>query len=257
MNALAHLALVLPVSLIAMSPAPPAPYAPPPPPAEWAGMSAEARLQSIESRVLEPLRRELAARQLALGNAAFLRVFKESAEMELWLRPAAQGPYSLFRAYSIAAFSGTLGPKTKEGDKQAPEGFYATTSRLLNPRSRYHVSFDIGYPNTFDRHHQRTGSLIMVHGKNVSIGCYAMTDPVIEEIFLILKAALDAGQVEVPVHCFPFRMTSERLARAEAERSPWLAFWQDLRAASDAFDRTRTPPAITVREGRYVLAPQR
>ena len=216
-------------------------------------MSAEARLASIEARVREPLRKELAARDFSLGNAALLRVFKESAEMELWLRPAAKEAFSLFRTYAIAAFSGTLGPKTKEGDKQAPEGFYATTATLLNLRSRYHVSFDIGYPNALDRHHQRTGSLIMVHGKNVSIGCYAMTDPVIEEIFLIVKAALDAGQAEVPVHCFPFRMSDERMARAEAESAPWLPFWQDLRAACDAFEKTRVPPPVTVRGGRYVI----
>ena len=250
-----HLALTLPVALAAMSPAPPAPYPPPPEVARWTAMPAAERLASIESRVRAPLEGEMRARGFTVGGEAFLRVFKESAEMELWLRPGARGPFSLFRTYSIAAMSGTLGPKVKEGDMQAPEGCYATTKRLLNLNSRYHVSFNIGYPNALDQHHQRTGSLIMVHGKNVSIGCFAMTDLVIEEIFLLVKAALDAGQAEVPVHCFPFRMTDERLARAGAEGSPWLPFWQDLRAVHDAFDQTRLPPAITVQNGRYRIAP--
>jgi murein L,D-transpeptidase YafK len=233
------------------------PYPAPPDPVTWAGLPAQNRLASMNERVKPVLEKNLAARGFTLGDEAFMRVFKESREMELWLRAGKATTFSLYRTYTIAAMSGTLGPKQKEGDLQAPEGIYATTKRLLNVDSRYHVSFNIGYPNALDRHLQRTGSLIMVHGRNVSIGCFAMTDPVIEEIFLIVKAALENGQSEVPVHCFPFRMTEDRMARAEAEQSPWLNFWQEIKLVYEAFEQTKKPPLIDTNSGTYVIQKQK
>jgi murein L,D-transpeptidase YafK len=143
----------------------------------------------------------------------------------------------------------------KEGDLQAPEGFYEVGIKQLNPMSRFHLSFNIGYPNAYDQHHGRTGSLIMVHGSNVSIGCFAMTDPVIEEIYLLVEAALKAGQVAVPVHVFPFRMTAERIAQAEAEGAAWLSFWRDeLAPPYAAFEKKGVPPGVKSVEGRYEVA---
>jgi murein L,D-transpeptidase YafK len=115
-------------------------------------------------------------------------------------------------------------------------------AKALNPQSDYHLSFNIGYPNDFDQAQARTGSFIMVHGKNMSIGCFAMTDPVIEQIYLIVDAALNHGQASVPVHVFPFRMTDERMAQAEKEGSPWLAFWKNLRDGHDRFETQHVPP---------------
>jgi murein L,D-transpeptidase YafK len=226
------------------------PYAAPPHEEAWRTLDATQRLADVNRRVKPVLIRELAAHGLRLGQKAFIRLFKESREFEFWMQ-SDSGEWKLFRTYLIAVYSGTLGPKLAEGDGQAPEGFYDVVRERLNPASRYHLAFNIGYPNAFDRHHARTGSLIMVHGNCVSIGCFAMTDPVIEEIYLIVAAALEGGQKSVPVHSFPFRMTDERLQRAASENSPWLAFWQNLRTAHDQFESTRQPPKVRVKDGRY------
>jgi murein L,D-transpeptidase YafK len=222
------------------------PYAPPPPPEQWQPMSAADRLTNVRSRLLPKLHEELAAKQLKLGQPAFIRIFKESRELELWLQNS-EG-WQLFRNYPIAAFSGTLGPKTREGDMQAPEGFYSVTKQQLNPASSYHLSFNIGYPNAYDLAHQRTGSLIMVHGDVVSIGCFAMTDALIEEIYLIVESALNNAP-SVPIHIFPFRMTEERLQKEST--SPHLDFWQNLRPAHDLFEKEHRVPQVTVANGRY------
>lgn len=163
------------------------------------------------------------------------------------------GPFQLLKTHPIARWSGLLGPKQKEGDKQAPEGCYGITRRLMHPGSDYHLAMNIGYPNGLDRALGRTGSLIMIHGKDVSVGCFAMTDPVIEEIYLLVDAALDAGQTEVPVHCFPFRMTDKRIA--EVVDSPWRGFWLKLKAVWDAFEKTKRVPQVGMVHGRYVPSP--
>ncbi|MBB5039049.1 L,D-transpeptidase family protein [Prosthecobacter dejongeii] len=227
------------------------PYPPPPSPEEWRLLKPDERLKHTRERVLEPLTQELMERDLQLGASTFLRVFKESRELELWLE--SQRGWKLFRKYPIAAMSGALGPKLKEGDGQAPEGFYGVTKSRLNPGSSFHLSFNIGYPNAYDVMQGRTGSFIMVHGGEVSIGCFAMTDPLIEEIYLIVQAALTNGQDEVPVHVFPFPVTEERLA-AESKNAA-NAFWQELRPGYEAFERNHTPPTIEVQKGCYVLQP--
>lgn len=227
----------------------PSSYPPPPSPDEWKAKSADERLADLRQRVLEPLGRTLEDRHLKLGNAVYIRAFKESRELELWLHTGSE--WTLFRTYAIAGMSGTLGPKLAEGDGQAPEGFYSATTRRLNPASNYHLAFNIGYPNAYDLHHQRTGSLIMVHGSNVSIGCLAMTDPVIEEIYILVSAALQAKQKEVPVHLFPFRMTAARMEAAQT--SPHLPFWQELKPAYDWFETHRRPPAMTLHDGHYAI----
>ena len=226
------------------------PYPAPPTPGEWKVLTAQERLQDVQRRLLPKLHDELALKQLQLGQHAFLRVFKESSELELWLHDGSK-QWKLFRSYPIACFSGVLGPKQREGDMQAPEGFYAVTKRLLNPASSYHLAFNIGYPNAYDLHHERTGSLIMIHGDQVSVGCFAMTDPVIEEIYLIMAAALEKGQREIPVHCFPFRMTPARMDQARAQDSTWLPFWENLREGYDLFETRGKPPAAVLEQDRY------
>ena len=222
------------------------PYAPPPETERWRTMTPAERLADARSRLLPKLEDELAQQQLRLGQPAFIRIFKETRELELWLQ--AEEGWNRFRTYPIACFSGNLGPKTKEGDMQAPEGFYAVTAPQLNPASSYHLSFNIGYPNAYDLHHQRTGSLIMVHGDTCSIGCFAMTDPLIEEIYLVVEAALK-NNTTVPVHIFPFRMSDERLQKEST--SPHHDFWQNLRPAHDIFDKDHRVPQVTVENGRY------
>lgn len=228
------------------------PYPPPPARETWKTMSAADRLADVRERVEPLLHQELAGKGLAAGDQVFIRIFKESRELELWMRDAS-GVWKLYRNYPIACHSGVLGPKQREGDMQAPEGFYSVARAQLNAASNYHLAFNIGYPNAYDLHHQRTGSLIMVHGDEVSVGCYAMTDPVIEAIYLLLSAALENGQPGVPVHCFPFRLSADRLRKAGDEKSPWMDFWSNLQEGYDAFEEHRKPPRVDVRDGRYVF----
>jgi len=225
----------------------PLPYPAPPDAEKWRAMNPAGRLDNVRSRLLPGLPDELSARRLKLGLPAFIRIFKETRELELWLK-GDDGRWKVFRDYPIATFSGTLGPKTREGDMQAPEGFYSLTPKQLNPASSYHLSFNVGYPNEYDLAHQRTGSLIMVHGDMVSVGCFAMTDPLIEEIYLVVEAALNNHAV-VPVHIFPFRMTEARMQNAHG--SPHLDFWQKLRPAFDCFETGRRVPHVTVENGSY------
>lgn len=193
----------------------------------------------------------LSAAGLRLGAPVFIRVFKREFELELWL--ARGGRFQRFAVYPICRWSGRLGPKLAEGDGQAPEGFYTVDAKALNPASRWHRSFDLGFPNAFDRAHGRTGSYLMVHGGCASIGCFAMTDPAIDEIWRLVTAALAAGQPRFHVHVFPFRMTQENLDRRRS--SPWAAFWQELKHGYDAFEATHRPPRVSVCDGRYRIAP--
>jgi murein L,D-transpeptidase YafK len=133
---------------------------------------------------------------------------------------------------------------------------YAVKRAALNPQSSFHLSFNIGYPNAYDAARGRTGSHIMVHGSDVSVGCFAMTDAVIEEIYLLVEAALKAGQAEVPVLCFPFRFGAERLARAETKRQeqPWVAFWrEELGPIDAAFEQNKRPPRVRVGAEPYAV----
>lgn len=225
------------------------PYPAPPAPEQWQTMNATDRLASVRARLLPKLHDELAAHQLQLGQPAFIRIFKESRELELWLQDDDQ-QWQIFRTYPIATFSGTLGPKTREGDLQAPEGFYSVTSKQLNPASSYHLSFNVGYPNAYDLAHQRTGSLIMVHGSTVSIGCFAMTDPLIEEIYLVVDAALK--NTIVPIHVFPFRFNGARMKQAEFNHEHiHLDFWRQLQSGYELFESSRRVPQVSIHEGRY------
>ncbi len=209
------------------------------------------RAEDAAARLRPVLNRDLAKAGLRFGDPVFLRVFKDPGELELWVLRPSTGLYKRFRTYKIAKFSGELGPKLREGDRQAPEGFYSVAADRMNPRSAFHLSFNLGYPNAYDRHHGRTGSLLMVHGSNVSIGCYAMTDAFIEEIYTLCDAALKNGQENFAVHCFPFRLTEERLLRER--ESEWFEFWTNLKEGYDAFERRGVPPAWSVEAGRYVF----
>jgi murein L,D-transpeptidase YafK len=192
----------------------------------------------------------LQAADLRIGSPVFFRVFKREFELEVWLRHG--DSYRLFATYPVCNWSGALGPKLREGDAQAPEGFYTVDARALNPQSRWHRSFNLGYPNAFDRAHGRTGSLLMVHGGCSSVGCFAMTDPVIDEIWRLVTASLAGGQKRFHVHVFPFRMTSEAMAASTGHRS--AAFWQTLKAGYDAFEIGHQVPEITVCNRRYSVA---
>ena len=209
------------------------------------------RAAAAAKRVRPALERDLAAKDLHFGDPVFIRAFKEEKELEVWVRHRKTGKFVLFRNYPIAATSGELGPKLAEGDNQVPEGFYFVPRSRLHPESTYHLAFNIGYPNAYDRHHDRTGSFIMIHGNRVSIGCLAMTDQRIEEIYTLCDAALANGQPFFRVHLFPFRMTEARMKKAAG--SEWIDFWNNLKQGHDHFEEHRVPPETTVAKGRYTF----
>jgi len=159
--------------------------------------------------------------------------------------------FELFATYPICNWSGTLGPKLTEGDKQSPEGLYVMGARQLRQSARWRRSLDLGFPNTFDRALRRTGSDLLIHGGCTSEGCFAMTDPVIDEIFWLSDAAMEEGQRRIQVHAFPFRMTPEKLAAHAG--SEWHGFWSNLKEAHDLFERTRRLPVVSVCGNRYVV----
>ena len=200
---------------------------------------------------LESFDQRLAARGVGLGVPIFIRIFKLESKLELWVEK--DGRFVRFATYPICLWSGRLGPKLKEGDRQAPEGFYTVSAEQLNPNSRWHRSFNLGYPNAFDRSYDRTGSFLMVHGGCQSIGCYAMTDAVVDEIWRMVTAALENGQARFPVHVFPFRMTERNLRLRRGQE--WESFWVDLQKGYDLFEQTKLPPAVSVCKGRYLFEP--
>lgn len=183
------------------------------------------------------------------GVPVHLRIYKLESELELWTEK--NGRFELFATYPMCLWSGRLGPKLKEGDRQAPEGFYTVDKDALNPNSRMHLSFNLGFPNVYDRGKGRTGSFLMVHGGCASIGCYAVTDRVVDEIWTLVTAALDNGQTRIPVHAFPFRMTERNLRLRKGDK--WSGFWADLKTGADLFEQNRLPPVVSVCEGRYVF----
>ncbi len=200
-------------------------------------------------RLAPQLENEMREKKLTMGQPIFIRILKEENEVELWVKKSLR--YELFKTYTICKYSGGLGPKIKEGDQQSPEGFYDVTVTALNPWSNFHLSFNLGYPNEYDKLHKRTGGALMVHGKCASVGCFAMNDLRIEEIYTVLDAAMSNGQDRFAVHIFPFRMTWDKLARHKG--SPWVPFWENLKQGYDYFQGHRTPPVVSVVEKNYAF----
>jgi murein L,D-transpeptidase YafK len=171
--------------------------------------------------------------------------------------------FALFQSFPICKWSGRLGPKTKYADYQSPEGFYSVSSKQLNPHSAYHLAFDVGYPNAYDRRHGATGNAVMVHGDCKSVGCFAMTNKGIDGIYKYVAAALANGQKEVPVHIFPFRMTEQAIARESGGGNvlaflgeswtgqDWSPFWHNLKQGYDLFEQTGQPPVAYACGDRY------
>jgi murein L,D-transpeptidase YafK len=198
----------------------------------------------------ETLEARLARTGFKLGQPIFMRIYKLEFEAEVWMQR--DGRYTLFAKYPICTFSGQLGPKMRSLDRQSPEGIYEVTAGQLNPHSRWHKAFNLGFPNAFDKANGRTGSYLMVHGGCSSIGCYAMTNPAVDDLFILAKAALTAGQTSFQVQALPFRMTAEALAARSAHAS--AAFWSELKPIVDVFDQTLAKPDVVVCDGHYRLA---
>jgi len=196
------------------------------------------------------LKRKMNDLNMSSTSPIMIRIFKENSELEVW-KQTRDGKFKLLEEFEICKWSGKLGPKFKEGDRQAPEGFYEITPALMNPNSSYHLAFNLGYPNTYDRSHGRTGSHLMVHGACSSRGCYAMTDEQVQDIYALARDSFKGGQRSFQVQAFPFRMTPENMARHR--NSPHLDYWKMLKTGYDHFEVAKTPPKISVCEQKYVF----
>ena len=203
---------------------------------------------------LQPLSKEtlmlLGKKGMDVPSPMYIRIFKEESELEVW-KQRPDGRYYHFRTYPICNWSGELGPKVKQGDKQSPEGFYKVARNQMNPNSQFYLAFNLGFPNAYDKANKRTGDFLMVHGKCKSAGCYAMTDALIEEIYALARESYIGGQDVIHVHAMPFRMTDANMA--SHAKSPWLSFWQTLKQGYDHFELTRLPADVAVCQRQYMV----
>jgi murein L,D-transpeptidase YafK len=202
-------------------------------------------VRALTLRQMESLNMDRAAPVL-------IRIYKEESTLEVWKQDRTS-KFALLNTYPICKFSGHLGPKIRRGDYQAPEGFYDITPNQMNPNSSEYLAFNTGFPNAFDRSLERTGSFLMVHGGCESVGCYAMTDYAMEEIYGLVSEAFQGRQKKVQLEAFPFRMTAENLASHADD--PNMPFWKMLKTGSDAFFAAGQPPMVAVCDRRYVFNP--
>lgn len=204
-------------------------------------------LQPIPAHVVSAME----AKGFSPDDPILIRIFKKESELEIWKR-ADDGRYERFKTYPICRWSGRLGPKKRQGDRQAPEGFYQVGAHLMNPYSSYYLSFDLGFPNRLERALGWSGGDLMVHGACSSRGCFAMTDEGIAEIYAIAREALNGGQRSLQVQAYPFRMTSFNMAKFSAD--PNIDFWRNLKQGYDIFEATRRPLEVSACSGRYVFS---
>jgi murein L,D-transpeptidase YafK len=196
------------------------------------------------------LARQIAAKGFRPEDPVLIRIFKAESEFEIWKKKP-NGDYALFKTYPICRWSGKLGPKTKIGDRQAPEGFYSVSLGQLNPNSQYYLSFNLGYPNRLEGALGYSGEALMVHGACSSSGCFALTDQAMAEIYPIVLKALKSGQPAFQVQAFPFRMNDQNMTAHAGD--PNMNFWRTLKVGYDYFQTTRQEPSVGACSSRYVF----
>jgi murein L,D-transpeptidase YafK len=216
------------------------------------GACEDAKYRTTSNKHNVPLTPELYSLMSQNGmrreNPVLIRSFKKESEMEIWKQTSA-GDYKLLKTYPMCRWSGQLGPKKREGDRMAPEGFYPITPAQMNPNSSYHLAFNMGFPNAYDRQLGRSGNFLMVHGACSSMGCYSMTDDQIQEIYALVREAHNGGQRSVQMQAMPFRMTPENMAKHRLDSN--IAFWKNLKEGSDIFEATRREPQVAACSGKY------
>ena len=193
---------------------------------------------------------DMTAKDMDLQSPMLVRIFKQEAELEVWKQDRA-GRFALLKTYPICRWSGDLGPKVREGDRQAPEGFYSISPAQMNPQSSFYLSFNTGYPNAFDKALGRTGSQLMVHGDCSSRGCYAMTDEQIAEIYSLGRESFFGGQRAFQLQAYPFKMTPVNMAKHR--NNPNMPFWKMIKQGWDHFEVTRHEPKVDFCEKKYVF----
>jgi murein L,D-transpeptidase YafK len=193
---------------------------------------------------------EMVSKNMDLQSPILVRLFKQEAELEVWKQDRA-GRFAILKTYPICRWSGDLGPKVREGDRQAPEGFYSISPAQMNPQSAYYLSFNTGFPNAYDRALGRSGSQLMVHGDCSSRGCYAMTDEQIAEIYALGRESFFGGQRAFQFQAYPFKMTPVNMAKHR--NNPNMPFWKMIKEGYDDFEVTRQEPKVDFCEKRYVF----
>ncbi|MEM7700068.1 MAG: 2-dehydro-3-deoxyphosphooctonate aldolase, partial [Verrucomicrobiota bacterium] len=186
-----------------------------------------------------------------LGDEIFLRVFKEESELEVWLKPEGERYFKIFKVFRLTAWAGTVGPKLREGDGQSPEGFYYVSLNRMRPDTQHHLGIDLGFPNDFDSHHNRTGSDLMIHGGAGAAGGFAVSPEHMSEIYTLCEAALKNGQKYFRVHALPFRMTDKRMEQEAQRGSRWFDFWVNLKEGYDFFENVNYPPDVSISGDDY------
>jgi murein L,D-transpeptidase YafK len=230
-------AALTPVRCLGQTAAPATPTAPP-----------------LPAKATKELPRDLLAlinkKKMPKLSPVLMRIFKEEAELEVWKQDAT-GHFQLLKTYPVCRWSGDIGPKEREGDRQTPEGFYAITPELMNPNSSYYLAINTGFPNAFDKANGRDGSFLMIHGDCSSSGCYAMTDQQVGEIYSLARDAFTGGRTSFQIQAYPFRMTPENLARHRT--NPHMAFWKMIKIGYDHFETTHLEPKVDVCNRQYVF----
>ena len=206
--------------------------------------------QKAKAPVPKRLVSSMKAKGMSLTSPIMLRIFKQENTLEVWKRKDT-GRYALLTSHEICKWSGAIGPKFKEGDRQAPEGFYRVNKHQMNPKSQYYLSFNMGFPNAYDRSHGRTGSHLMVHGACSSAGCYSMTDERVAEIYALARDAFKGGQKAFQIQAYPFRLTAKNMVKNRDHKH--YKFWKMLKTGYDHFEITRVPPKVDVCGKRYVF----
>jgi murein L,D-transpeptidase YafK len=208
----------------------------------------------VDGKATQPVSKallaEMSQKSMSPSSPILIRIFKRESELEIWKRKRS-GQYALLKTYPMCRWSGKLGPKKRNGDRQAPEGFYHVNAGMMNPDSQYYLSFNLGYPNKLEAALGYSGEALMVHGACSSSGCYALTDEGVAEIYAVARDALKGGQPAFQVQAFPFRMTPQNMA--ENRSDPNFAFWADLKRGYDIFEITRRQPKVSYCSGRYVF----
>jgi murein L,D-transpeptidase YafK len=216
--------------------------------------SVDVDLKKVSSKVNYELSGKIVQKMQAMNMAKtspiMLRIFKEEGALEVW-KANTSNRFEKLREYKICAWSGKLGPKVKEGDRQAPEGYYPLAPGQLNPNSSYYLAINTGFPNQYDRANGRFGTNLMIHGACSSSGCYSMTDEQMQEIFALARDAFKGGQTTIQLQALPFRMTAENMARHRT--SPNFEFWKNLKEGYDQFEITKRPPEFAVCDKKYVF----
>jgi murein L,D-transpeptidase YafK len=218
---------------------------------------AEVDLRNVKNKTTYELSGRIVSNMQAANmpktSPIMIRIFKEEGALEIW-KADATNRFAKLREYKICAWSGKLGPKVKEGDRQAPEGFYPISPGQMNPNSSYYLAINTGFPNRYDAANGRHGTNLMIHGACSSSGCYSMTDEQMQEIFALARDAYKGGQKTIQLQALPFRMTAENMARHK--NSPHIEFWKMLKEGYDQFEITKRPPEVNICEKKYVFNQQ-